>query len=138
MEAVARIKYQQKLPIADSVREEEMLRRLEAKAMDASLPPKSTRWFFAAQIQAAKFVQESHLQRWQAQAEPDLGQAEDLAVLRERIDRLNDELIAALVEFRKHTSNRSRIEERARALIQGPGIDETVRTTAIRPLLEHD
>lgn len=138
MEAVARVKYQKKLPIADAAREEEMLERLAVKAKDVSFDPQSARWFFAAQIQAAKMVQEHHVQRWSAQAEPDPGNAEDLAVLRDRIDRLNDELIAALVEFRKHSFKRAQIEERAQRLIQGPGIDSTVRITAIRPLLERE
>ena len=137
MEAVARNKYRKGLPAADSAREEEMLRAIAVKAEQAGLPPTNARWFFAAQIQAAKFVQESYFRRWK-EGGADAGQVEDLATLRERINQLNDELIAALGEFRKQPPARNRIEERARILIQGEAIDDAVRATAIRPLLEKD
>jgi chorismate mutase-like protein len=138
MEAVAKTKYRRGLPASDAAREETMLRALEAKAKEVSLKPTTVRWFFAAQIEAAKLVQENHFRRWKAEGGPDVGHEEDIFQLRKQIDQLNDELIAGLIEFRKHLTTRKRIEDRARELIKGEGIDDAVRSTAIRPLLEGD
>lgn len=138
MEAVAKTKYRRGLPASDTVREESMLRALEAQAQETSLKPTTVRWFFAAQIEAAKLVQENHFRRWKAEGGPDAGHEEDIFKLRKQIDQLNEELIAGLVEFRKHLTTRKRIEDRARELIRGEGIDDAVRSTAIRPLLEGD
>ena len=136
MEAVARSKYRKGLPAGDYHREQAMLQALDAKALDAALEPKFIRWFFAFQIEAAKRVQENHFRRWKSEGVSGANEVEDIGKLRERIDLLNDELIVALVEFRKHRANRNQIEERARVLIQGEGIDDAVRANAIRPLLE--
>jgi chorismate mutase-like protein len=138
MEAVARTKYRNGLPAADAAREETMLRALEVKAKEASLPPNTVRWFFAAQFEAAKLVQENLFHRWQADGAPTEGNDDDIFQLRQRIDQLNDELIKALIDFRKLKMGRKQIEERARELIQGAGIDDSVRSTAIRPLLERE
>lgn len=137
MEKVAATKFRKGLPAADKSREETMLRAIEAKARDSDLPPTVVRWFFAAQIEAAKLVQENYFRHWKEAGEPPADNG-DIFELRQRIDQLNDELIALLRDYRKQPATRGRIEERARELIRGDGIDDAVRTTAIRPLLERD
>jgi chorismate mutase len=137
MESVAAYKRQQQKPVEDPTREAALLRDVEAKAASYQLSPKNVNSFFRAQIEAAKVVQENHLRRWSEEhRKPDA--PSDLNRLRQQIDRLNDELLAALTEWRKLPRDRTSIEKRAKELILGEGIDDKARSVAIQPLLEQD
>ena len=61
MEGVAKYKRSTGKPIADPDREAALLRKLEEKANARQIDPSRARRFFAAQIQAAKILQENHL-----------------------------------------------------------------------------
>lgn len=137
MEEVAAYKWAHGKEIDDPQREESMLRDLEAQAADHGLSPLSVRWFFSAQVEAAKQTQQNLHRHWgEAAIAPDA--PADLSDVRRKIDTVNNELLAAFAEARKKPPSRALIENVARAVIVGPGIDQKVRTTAIRPLLEVD
>lgn len=134
MEQVALFKYRKGLPAEDLAREQSMLNGLADRAAP-SLTPTAVRWFFSAQVQAAKMVQENHFHYWREHGAPP-DETPEMAKIREQIDAVNDDLIQALAAFRQHRPKRQRIQERAGELIRGNGIDDAVRSAAIRPLLE--
>jgi chorismate mutase len=96
------------------------------------------RSFFTAQIEAARQVQQADFDRWHAAGRERVRAGADLASLRKQIDRLNDELLDALGEagpFPVQPRAREAVERRAAELLDGEGIDATVRALAIAPLL---
>ncbi len=131
METVAAFKFIRKLPIADPQREAALLKQLEEKAKAYQLSASEVRWFFGAQIEAAKALQEIHFKRWEndTRGPP---KAESLDEMRRRIDAVNDALLVELAEFRKSPVDFAINQERTRELIRGPGIDENVRRLASR------
>ena len=135
MESVAKYKWTTAKPIADPDREAVLLSAMEEKAKASQFSPKDARWFFAAQIEAAKALQENHHLRWKQDEQTVPKEAADLAELRRRIDAVNDELLAALIEYRKHPVDRALVRRKASDLIVGEGINERVRSLAIQPLL---
>jgi len=137
MEAVAEYKRQHGMPVQDVPREEALLRDLEAKAATHQLSPRWVRSFFRGQFEAAKLVQLNHLDRWHKQ-HMQTEEAIELDRVREQIDRLNDEMLAALALLRPVQRDRNGIERRAQELIVGDGIDDEVRSVATAPLLEQD
>jgi chorismate mutase len=139
MHDVARWKWAKKSPIEDPEREAALLQDVAAKGIPMGLHPDMTRAFFAAQIEAAKIIQRADFGRWEADHQGPEGKAPDLAgVLRPRIDALNRELLAALTKAKSHLLDRNgpeRLRERANVILVGEGVDATVRTAAIGPLL---
>jgi hypothetical protein len=94
------------------------------------------RSFFAAQIAAARLVQQADFDRWEAEKHGPFADATSLSVLREQIDHLNDEMIDALVEVRPRLSApivQRALPRRAEELLTGEG-PAGVRETAIAPL----
>lgn len=140
MHQVAHGKWISKAPIEDPAREAALLEDIARRGVALGLDPAATRAFFAAQIEAAKLVQQTDLARWAADGRPPGGEAPDLArVLRPRIDSLNRALLAALAEAgvrpAKDAEAARRLRGRAESLLIGECIDEAVRAAAIRPLI---
>jgi hypothetical protein len=93
------------------------------------------RSFFAAQLEAARLVQQADFDRWKANKQEPFAD-KGLAVLRQRIDDLNRELIDALAELRPWLSGRTvqqALPQRAEEILTGNGL-AGVRETAIAPL----
>jgi chorismate mutase len=137
MHDVARTKWNTSRPVGDPMREQALLRELEEKGQEHGLDPERTRAFFAAQIAAARLVQEADLARWRAEGHGPFADAPDLAVLRMRIDTINRELLGALAEVRPllgDASTREQLRPWAREVIAGQGITDDVRAAAIAPL----
>jgi hypothetical protein len=63
--------------------------------------------FFAAQMEAARLVQQSDFDRWKANEQGPFADTTSLAVLRQRIDDLNRELIDAPAELRPWLSGQA-------------------------------
>lgn len=142
MHDVARWKWNEGRPVADPARERQLLDRLAARAADREMDPEAVRAFFAAQIEAAKLVQQANLERWREEKRGRFARVPDLASLRRRIDALNDELLDALAATT--ADDREKLARRARPGVGGPeasrgersaeGIDARVWETALAPL----
>jgi chorismate mutase len=135
MHEVARWKWHAGKPILDSPRERELLRIVVEQGRDKGLESDLVRSFFAAQMEAARLVQQADFHHWKAKKEdPPTGKS--LAVLRQRIDQLNRELIDALAEVSPWLSEpnvQQELPQRAEQLLRGDGL-AAVRHTAIAPL----
>jgi chorismate mutase len=110
---------------------------MEEEGQGHGLEPTLTRAFFAAQIAAARGVQEADLARWRAEGRGPFADAPDLAGLRRRIDGLNRELLAALAEARPHLGDagtREQLRRWAREALSGEGITDEACDAALAPL----
>jgi chorismate mutase-like protein len=139
MHDVARAKWNAHRPVADPDRERALLREMEERGRAHALDPALARAFFAAQMEAARCVQEADIRRWQSEGHSPFRDAPDLATLRQRIDRLNLDLLAALAASRpllQDEARREAIPGWARQVMVGEGIGDDVRTVAIRPLVK--
>ena len=90
----------------------------------------------AAQLEAARLVQQSDFERWNAIKQEPFADTTTLAVLRQRIDEVNRELIDALAEICPRLAERivqQALPQRADDILTGDGLAE-VRETAIAPL----
>jgi chorismate mutase-like protein len=137
MHDVARSKWNTNRPIGDPEREQALLREMEEEGRRHGLDPELTRAFFAAQIAAARQVQEADLARWRAEGRGPFDGAPDLAGLRRRIDGLNRQLLAALAEARPHLDDagtREQLRRWAREALSGEGVTDDVRSAALAPL----
>ena len=92
--------------------------------------------FFAAQLEAARLVHQADFERWKANKREPFADTTSLAVLRQRIDDLDRELIDALAETRPWLWGRTvqqALPQRAEEILTGNGLAD-VRETAIAPL----
>jgi chorismate mutase len=135
MHEVARWKWHAGKAITDPKRERELLQGVVERGRARGLDPDLVRSFFAAQMKAARLVQQADFERWQANKQkPSAGKS--LAVLRQRIDQLNRALLDALVEVHPWLSGQSvqqALSQRAEEILSGTGL-AGVRETAIAPL----
>jgi chorismate mutase len=138
MHDVARSKWNARRPVSDPEREGALLTEAEGQGKERGLDPRFTRAFFAAQIGAARRIQEEDLARWQADGHGLFEPPPDLAVLRRRIDGLNQQMVGALSESGPWPSapqRRERVRAWAREVLVGEGIDNAVRDAAMAPLV---
>jgi chorismate mutase len=137
MHDVARWKWNQGAAITDPDRERQLLTALEERGLHYGLSRQQTRAFMSAQIEAGKLVQEADFADWNAKNREKFEDVRDLGTdLRPRIDELSDQLLKQLAEL-PHVDEgpaRAYAEQRAEALLVGDGIDDAVRSAAIRPL----
>jgi chorismate mutase-like protein len=137
MHEVARAKWNSNRPVGDPEREEALLRQMEEEGRGHGLDPELTRSFFAAQIAAARQVQEADLARWREERRGPFADAPDLAALRRRLDGLNRELLVALAEAQPRLGDagtREHLGRWARDALAGEGITDDVRSAAVAPL----
>jgi chorismate mutase len=136
MHDVARWKWNAGRPITDAERERELLQSVVERGRGKGLDPELVRRFFAAQLEAARLVQQADFERWKANKQGPFADATSLAVLRQRIDRLNHELIDALADLGPRLSGQTvqqALPRRAEEILTGDGL-AGVRETAIAPL----
>jgi chorismate mutase len=136
MHEVARWKWNTGQPITDPQRERESLQSVVERGRGEGLDPDLVRSFFAAQMEAARLVQQADFERWKANEQQPFAGAKSLAVLRRRIDQLNGELIDALAEFRPWLSGQTvqqALPQRAEEILTGNDL-AGVRETVIAPL----
>jgi chorismate mutase len=136
MHEVARWKWNAGQPITDPERERALLQRVVERGRGKGLGPELVRQFFAAQMDAARLVQQADFDRWAANKQGPSAEPTSLAVLRQRIDDLNRELIDALAELRPQLSGRTvqqALPQRAEEILTSNDL-AGVRDTAIAPL----
>jgi chorismate mutase len=136
MHEVARWKWNADKPITDPERERELLRSVVERGRGKGLDPELVRSFFAAQMEAARLVQQVEFDRWKTKKQRTFADTTSLAVLRRRIDELNRELIDALVELQHWLSEptvQQELPQRAEEILTGSGLGG-VCGTAIAPL----
>ena len=136
MHDVAQWKWNAGRPITDSKRERELQQSVVERGRGKGLDPDLVGSFFAAQMEAARLVQQADFDRWNAKEQKPFADTTSLAVLRQRIDDLNRELIDALAEVRPRLSGLSvqqALPQRAEEILTGNGM-AGVRETAIAPL----
>lgn len=98
-EAVARIKWRDKLPVEDLIREQTMLKQRKRQAAGLGLPPVPVEQLFRAQITVSKSIQRDLLETWAHHPGPDVdvGTHLDLAThVRPRIDAIDAEILRSL------------------------------------------
>ncbi|MEH2204881.1 MAG: gamma subclass chorismate mutase AroQ [Nostoc sp.] len=137
---VARWKWNQKRPIEDLKREQELLLKVRQQATTHSLEPDRVAAFFQAQIEAGKFIQTADFQNWQKQGIKSFANVPDLnQTLRPSLDKLNTEFLFALTELTSVLGCpqiQELIQSRSQVIIQGDGIDRQVQNLTISPLLQ--
>jgi chorismate mutase len=136
MHEVARAKWKTGRPIVDAERERELLERVVEGGRDKGLDPDLVSGFFTAQMAAARLIQQADFERWQANGQAPFADAQSLALLRQRIDDLNSELLDALVEIAPRLSEaavQQALPQRAAEILSGNDLS-AVRETAIAPL----
>jgi chorismate mutase-like protein len=136
MHEVARWKWNAGQPITDAERERELLQSVVERGRGKGLGPDRVRPFFTAQMEAARLVQQADFERWQANKQGPFADTTSLAVLRQRIDDLNRELIDALAELCPRLSGltvQQALPQRAEEIVTVNGL-AGVRETAIAPL----
>ncbi|MCE9564777.1 MAG: gamma subclass chorismate mutase AroQ [Planctomycetes bacterium] len=135
MHTVARIKWNTQAPIFDPEREQALLKDVVERGQSHALDAEVTRSFFVAQMEAAKFIQESDFQRWRAEKSPPFTDVPDLPTLRKQLDALNRELLAALAQARpilNSPEGQHQLDDRARQLFAD--FEAPVRGAALQPL----
>jgi chorismate mutase len=135
MHDVARVKWNTKRPILDADRERVMLKDVVELGRLHHLDADRTRAFFTAQIEAAALIQEADFQRWQDERQPPFADVPDLTTLRQRIDQLNGELLAALAAARPYlgtAEGQKQLGSRSQEALGGFAVP--VREAAVRPL----
>jgi chorismate mutase len=136
MHDVARWKWTADKPIQDSRRERELLEGVVERGRVRGLDPVLVRAFFAAQMEAARLVQQADFDRWRAEKRGPFEGTHSLATLRQRIDELNGDLIDALVEVRPLLDEQllqQALPVRAAEILDGDDLAR-VREKAIAPL----
>ena len=137
MHDVARTKWNANRPVGDPEREQALLHEMEEKGQEHGLDPEFTRAFFAAQIAAARQIQEADLARWRAEGRGPFRDTPDLVSLRRRIDGLNRALLGALADARPRLGEagvRVQLQRWAGEALVGDGITDDVRSAALAPL----
>ena len=122
-------------PILDAERERALLENVVERGKAHQLGPEITRAFFAAQMEAAKIVQEHDFERWRAAKQPPFHDVPDLSTLRQQIDTRNGELLAALHDarpFLEQKDGEKLLEERAADRFAD--VPAAAREAALRPL----
>jgi len=136
MHEVARWKWNAGQPVRDAEREREVLHSVVEGGRGKGLEPDLVRSFFAAQMEAARLVQQADFDRWKAKNQKPFADTKNLAVLRQRIDQLNTELINALAEVRPWLWGQTvqpALPQWAEEILTGNGL-ASVRETAITPM----
>jgi len=134
--AVARSKWNTGSSVEDLAREKSLADDVAGLAPRYGLNPQLAAMFFRAQIEAAKLVESALIARWTlAHAKAFADAADQRAVIRPKIDRLTEELLAALAAVAPalKRDDAERIVEAARL---PDDVMALAMTRALQPLLE--
>ena len=97
---VALSKWDSHKPVEDKKREQEVIASVVAQAPSYTLAPAAVEQFFAAQIEANKLVQYTHLSDWQFQGKaPDDPRPDLVKQIRPQLDELQKRLLQQLADF---------------------------------------
>ena len=136
MVEVARSKWNSGSSVEDLAREKNLADDVAALAPRYGLNPQLAATFFRAQIEAAKLVESALIARWTlAHAKAFADAADQRAVIRPKIDRLTEELLAALAAVAP-TLERGDAERIVEAARLADDVMALAMTRALQPLLE--
>lgn len=136
MDDVARVKWNTKSAVTDPARELAFLDEMASAGREHGLDPAFTTKFFAAQIVAAKMVQEGAIHQWNREQRPPFPNVPDLKDdLRPKIDRVSRDILPALAAFRSGPHTPPDVIRRL-AADRMHSYPPHVRDAAIGPLLE--
>lgn len=131
---VARWKWTHKAAVSDPARESAFLGEMADAGTAHGLEPADTARFFAAQIDAAKVLQQAAFDRWAAAGQPPFLDVPDLKLsVRPRIDRVSRDMLPALAAVRRHPPTPDAVRWAAERHLGG--LPDGVRATAVAPLL---
>jgi chorismate mutase len=136
MPAVAKAKWNDKREIADPEREAKLLGAVAARAQEKGWDADFLRSFVAAQIEAAKLVQQDHFTRWRNEGQGLFEGAATLAELRKDVEDVTTELLDAAEVLRPLLARqrvRRTVERRSEAALAG--VSAEARAAALKPLL---
>ncbi len=136
MPAVARAKWNARRAIADPDREKQLLDAVAGRAEEKGMDVEFMRAFIAAQVEAAKRVQQAHFDRWEKAGQARFPRTAALADLRKEIDAVTGELLDAVEQVRPLLARQAvkrAIEKRAATVLAG--VDDEARRAALKPLL---
>lgn len=137
MHDVARWKWNAGQPVLDAQRERDLLDKVVDRGRAKGLDPDLVRRFFAAQMEAARLIQQADIDRWSTEKQKPFANVTDLGELRTQIDQLNGQLIDALTTLAGRLPDptvQSSLQRRAQVILSGEEI-AAVRSTAIAPLV---
>jgi chorismate mutase len=134
---VARWKWTHKAAVNDPAREAAFLNQMADAGAGHGLDRAATTRFFAAQIEAAKVLQQADFDRWAAEGRGPFPDAPDLKqTLRPAIDRVSRELLAALAAALAAAPHAPPPEAVRRAADRHlGGLPDAARSAAVAPLL---
>lgn len=139
MHEVAKVKWNAKRPIRDVEREKALLQDVVERGRAIGLDQEFTRAFFTAQIDAATLIQESDFQQWQDQKQPLFADVTTLPALRQKIDRINSDLLAILPSARSFLQTTKGQEQLAKKFADRfAEFPASVREAAVRPLIRSE
>ncbi|NMF64740.1 gamma subclass chorismate mutase AroQ [Brasilonema octagenarum UFV-E1] len=137
---VARWKWNQKRPIEDRQREQELITKIQQQAITYNLQPDTVAVFFRGQIEAGKQIQQADFQTWQKLGVKNFTNVPDLnQTLRPSLDKLNVAFLPVLAELMPSLgcpAVRDFLQSRASIILRGNGISQEVQRTALAPMLE--
>lgn len=139
---VARWKWNHNSPIEAPQREQELLAKRWQQAANYNFAPDAAVKFFQQQIHAGKLIQSANFQNWQRKGEGLFADVPSLNhTLRPFLDKLDLELLSTLATLvpildRLTTQEQELIWSRAQTILQGTGINKTVRQVVLTPLKE--
>lgn len=140
MHEVAKWKWNEGKPITDQNREKQILFDLEQRGRTYGLSRKQARDFMVAQMEAGKLVQEADFAAWKRGGQGKFSDVRDLNIaLRPLIDEVSDRMLARFAEVVPtfvEEKAKTIVRQRADAILRGNGLNDTVKTAAVRPLLE--
>jgi len=139
MNDVAAWKWNHRVEVNDPERERQVLDALRARAKEKGLAPEAAVRFFAAQLDAARLLQQERIAAWQKDNTLALARGDLQKELRPRIDRLNDEMLDLLAQTLGNGPEvlapvRDHVRQRAAQALAGLGINEAVRARATEGL----
>ena len=136
MDDVARAKWNTKAAVSDPPREQALIAESTAVGRGAGLDPKDVAAVVAAQIEAAKLVQQARFDVWKEKKQGPFPDAPDLARdLRPKVDKASRELVAALAAYRAAPPTPAWA---VRRVADERIADPEVRAVALKPLMEDD
>ncbi|MCK6187055.1 chorismate mutase [Pseudomonas sp. EYE_354] len=103
---VALSKWDSRKAVEDRAREQDVIASVRAQAANYKLSPDVAEQFFAAQIEANKLVQYTHLSDWHWQGKaPDAPRPDLVGQIRPQLDQLQKRLLQQLADFSPERSN---------------------------------
>ncbi len=133
MDEVAQVKQARSLPVTDAKREAELLLAMEKKGAAKGLPATAVRSLFSGQMDAAKQVQTEWLRAHKNTPAPGVALPDLAATVRPALDRIGENMLAALATARAKNSGPQTLAA-ARARLRRAGYSPAVITPALKGL----